>query len=214
MKIIFYRNIEENPGEPLNNDILVRYETEFELTENVTIKDLIFYVINEFCYKCNYNDVCCEMVDFFQKEYKLRFSMSNKRLNDRVKDVFKYRIDKGKPIILIDCPDYSGAGCWGESTGLRYYIYSNEVAHQYEPHVHVKTFSNECIDRFDIIKLKLMETNNNSKPLSNKLRKEAISFIKERQIDFLEIWNEYTNCNYIIDIENFKNTGEVRYMKR
>ena len=48
--------------------------------------------------------------------------------------------------------------------------------------------------RIRIIECDIMDTANNNRPLSNKLRKEAIQFIRKNQIEFLEYWNENTNC--------------------
>lgn len=214
VKGIFYKSIEEDPEEPQNYCILEKSEFECDFDSNITVKEFIYYVVNKYCYECNYNDICCEMIAFFKKEFELRFNLSNKNLNKQLIDIFEYRIKKGKPIIMIDCPEYMGGGCWGESTGLRYYINSNEDIHRYEPHVHVKTFSEEYEDRFDIVECKLMKTKNNNKPLSNKLRKEAIKFIKEKQTFFIEKWNEHTNCLYIIDIEQYKSTKKVEYIKK
>ena len=213
VKGVFYKSLEENPEEPENYCILVRSEFEHDFDSEITVKDFIYYVINKFCYKCDYDDVCCEMLSFFKKEFENRFNLNTKKLNKRLIDIFQYRIKKGKPIIMIDCPEYLGGGCWGESNGLRYYINSNESIHMYEPHVHVQTFSGEYKDRFKIIECELMETQNNSKPLSNKYRKQAISFIKEKQIYFMEKWNEYTNCPFIIDIERYKSTGIVKFIQ-
>ena len=59
-----------------------------------------------------------------------------------------------------------------------------------------------------------METNNNGKSLSNKDRKRAIQFIREKQIFFIERWNECTNCSYIVDIQKYKENGQVRFLKK
>jgi len=214
VKGIFYKSIEEDPEEPFNYCILEKNEFECDFDSNITVKDFIYYVVNKYCYKYDYNEIVSEMIAFLKKEFELKFHFSNKNLNKRLIDVFEYRIKKNKPIIMIYCPEYLGAGCWGESNGLRYYINSNENIHTYEPHVHVQTFSKEYKDRFDIIKCELIKTKDNSKPLSEKLRKLAISFIKQKQIFFLERWNEHTNCSHIVDIEKYKNTGIVEYVKR
>jgi len=137
------------------------------IDSNITVKDFIYYVVNKYCYKYDYNEIVSEMIAFLKKEFELKFHFSNKNLNKRLIDVFEYRIKKNKPIIMIYCPEYLGAGCWGESNGLRYYINSNENIHTYEPHVHVQTFSKEYKDRFDIIKCELIKTKDNSKPLSS-----------------------------------------------
>lgn len=213
VKGIFYKSIEEDPEESKNYCILERNEFDHEFDQNITVKDFIYYVLNQYCYKCNYESICCEMIAFFKKEFESEFVLSKKKLNKRLIDVFKYRINKCKPIIMIDIPEYMGGGCWGESNGLRYYINSNENIHTYEPHVHVQTFSEEYKDRINIIKCEVMKTKNNSKPLSNKLRKTAINFIKEKQIYFLEKWNQHTNCSYMIDIEKYRNTGVIEYVK-
>ena len=214
IKGVFYKSIEENPEEPRNYCILQKNEFEYELDLDITVKDFIYFVINKFCYKCDYDDICCEMIAFFQKEFNNRYNLSPKNLNKRLIDIFEYKIKKEKPIIMIDCPEHMGGGCWGESNGLRYYINSNESIHEYEPHVHVQTFSGEFKDRFKIIECELMETNNNGKSLSNKDRKRAIQFIRKKQIFFIERWNECTNCSYIVDIQKYKENGQVRFLKK
>lgn len=214
IKGIFYKSLEENPEEPYNYCILERNEFEYEFDQNITVKDFIYFIVNQYCYECNYEDICCEMISFFKKEFEFRFSLSKKKLNEKLIDVFEYRIKNNKPIIMIDVPEYIGGGCLGESNGLRYYINSNENIHTYEPHVHVKTFSKEYTDRIKIIECEIMESKNNNKQLSSELRKKAVAFIKKKQIYFLEKWNEHTNCSYIVDIEKYKNTGDIEYIAK
>ncbi len=198
VKVIFYKSIEENPEEPLNYCILQKNEFDYEFDKSTLIKNFLFDIFNKYCYKCSYDDICVEMVTFLKKEYEDRFILGSKKLDAKLIDVFKYRIRKNKPLIMIDNPEYMGGGCWGESNGLKYYINSNESIHTYEPHVHVQTHSKQFKDRFNIIECKIMESKDNKKPLSDSLRKKAIKFIKDKQIYFLEIWNEHTNCSKMV----------------
>ena len=94
VKCVFYKSIEEDPEEPRNYCILQKNEFEYEFDLNITVKDFIYFVINKFCYKCDYDDICCEMIAFFQKEFNNSYNLSPKNLNKRLIDIFEYKIKR------------------------------------------------------------------------------------------------------------------------
>lgn len=73
IKGIFYKSLEENPEEPYNYCILERNEFEHEFDQNITVKDFIYFIVNQYCYECNYGDICCEMISFLKKNLNLDF---------------------------------------------------------------------------------------------------------------------------------------------
>ena len=212
MKIIFYKNIEEDPVEDF--DILERNEFEYNFDKNLLVKDFLCNVFNKYCHKCSYDDICVDMVMFYKREFDEEYRLKSIQLNEDVIKVFKYEIENNDPIIMVNIPEYMGGGCYGESRGLRYYINSNEDIHEFEPHIHVQTYSNQFKDRFFILDCSVMPTKNNKFPLSNSLRKVAMKFIKERQIYFLEMWNTHTNCKNIVNINKFKDDGIIEFIKK
>lgn len=209
IKVVFYNLLKEDPTIPESICIMKRNETIYKYDVELTVKQFIYDVFNKFSYKCNINEVCTEMVRIYIKEFDEIFNLSNNQLNEKFYKVFEKNIKDNNEIILQDIPDYMGAGCWGESQGLRYIINSNEQKHEFTPHVHVQRISKGFTDRIRIIECDIMDTSNNNKPLSNKLRKEAIRFIRKNQIEFLEYWNENTNCIKKVDIDVFRKTKEA-----
>ena len=114
------------------------------------------------------------MFNVFTTDYKQTKTFSE---NDPQKDICTL-FDLGKPIKLIYYHDFEGAGCWGESNGLRFDIKFNENNHMSKPHVHV-SYGKDQKARIDIINVKVLDKSNKKHELNKKQLKQALKFVKK-----------------------------------
>ena len=205
LKVIVLEGLDERPEE--NYVVFGKLEIKYCYDKQTTLKK--FYTdINRILFpgSSSYKPY---MFKVFTTDYKKTKCFSDKDSN---KDICNL-IDLSKPIRLIYYHDYEGAGCWGESNGLRFDIKFNENNHMATPHVHVSYGKNQKA-RINIINIKVLDNSNKKHELSRKHLKQALKFVKKHQLDFIEMWNDFTLCDMIIDINYFKNTKKLRLVKR
>lgn len=198
----------------------------FRVVDEDPVDNYVFYIKNDLCYECDSSKTTLKdmfiwleriiypkftggyspyMFKTFNTSFNDNFGFEHKDTETYINEIF----DCSKPINLIRYPEYDGAGCWGESNGIRFEIKYGENEHMGQPHVHVSK-GNES-NRISIIDFQVLpDKHKRNDNLSSKNLKKALVLIKKYQKDFIGFWNNYSACEKIVDIEYFKNHKGLR----
>ena len=200
----------EDPEENfvLFTDFSIKYYCDVNST---TLKE--FYTnINEFMFPGEHF-YKCYMFGVFEDDYRNRKVFSEKNSNKTINKLFNVN----KPINLVYYPDYEGAGAWGESNGIRFDIRFNENNHMCVPHIHVSIGRkfNSKTDQINLVTLAEVENKDKkANVLNGKQMSYAKSLIKKHQKEFLEMWNEFAQCDRVVDVDYFIKHNDLKLLER
>ena len=205
--IVLYRVLDEDPVE--NYVLYVKFNIAAELDYFKTTLNDFYLWLYGFIDSNSENYYMPYMFRYFDVDFNesktFNFSDNNKSINQL--------FDCGKPINIIFYPEFEGAGCWGESNGIRVEINYNENNHMSNPHIHAS--KGDKSNRISIIDFHILNDKyKRDKNLSKKNLNSVLKILKSNQIEFMELWNYYACCDKIIDIEHYKQKGTLKLINR